>query len=161
MFCFLFFRFSDLFYFLRCIIFILFFCIPISLCPCFSFFFPSLSGKYCGALVDTLVDGDGHHSAWNSGLCLGRLPPLSHHHLLQGHQEVGCHFFSVLFLLSVKLLRVMTNWNRNCHSWNTLHIVWNLTHVEAELSLLPLSGSDEGDWDDPVITLLGRAEVRG
>lgn len=38
-FFFFFFRFSDLFYFLRCIIFILFFCIPISLCPCFSFFF--------------------------------------------------------------------------------------------------------------------------
>lgn len=57
------------------------------------------SGRAHGALVEALVDGDGHYSAWNGGLCLSCLPPLSHHHLLQGHQEVGCHF-SVLFLFS-------------------------------------------------------------
>lgn len=67
--------------------------------PPASSFISSVSGRAHRELVDALVDGDGHHSAWDSGLCLSRLPPLSHHHLLQGHQEVGCHFFSVLFLL--------------------------------------------------------------
>lgn len=62
--------------------------------PAASFLSLSLSGRAHGALVEALVDGDGHYSAWNSGLCLSGLPPLSHHHLLQGHQEVGFLFFS-------------------------------------------------------------------
>lgn len=45
-----------------------------------------------GALVASLVDGDGLYSPGNSGLCLSGVPALSHHHLLQGHQKVGIHF---------------------------------------------------------------------
>lgn len=52
-------------------------------------FSPFLSGRAHGAHVEALVDGDGHYSAWNGGLCLSCLPPLSHHHLLQGYQEVS------------------------------------------------------------------------
>lgn len=60
--------------------------------PCFSsslFFFSSCppSGRAHGAFGAALVDG--LSSTWNGGLRLSRLPPLSHHHLLQGHQEVG------------------------------------------------------------------------
>lgn len=52
-------------------------------------FSASLSGRAQCALVEAQVDG--HHSAWNGGLCLSCLPPLSHHHLLQGYQEVRPH----------------------------------------------------------------------
>lgn len=66
----------------------------IHLSPCFSSSFSSfspcpLSGRAHGAFGAALVDGDGLYSTWNGGLRLSRLPPLSHHHLLQGHQEVG------------------------------------------------------------------------
>lgn len=46
------------------------------------------SGRAHGAFDAALVDGGGLYSTWNGGLCLISLPPLSHHHLLQGHQEV-------------------------------------------------------------------------
>lgn len=60
---------------------------PLSSCP--------LSGRAHGAFGAALVDGDGLYSSWNGGLRLSRLPPLSHHHLLQGHQEVGAFLLNV------------------------------------------------------------------
>lgn len=50
-----------------------------------------LSGKAQGAIVEAVVDGDGHRSSRNSGLRLTYLPPLSYHHLLQSYQEVRSH----------------------------------------------------------------------
>ena len=50
-----------------------------------------LSGRAHGALSEALVDGDGHYSSWDGGLCISCLPPLSHHHLLQGYQKVRRH----------------------------------------------------------------------
>lgn len=60
---------------------------PLSSCP--------RSGRAHGAFGAALVDGDGLYSSWNGGLRLSRLPPLSHHHLLQGHQEVGAFLLNV------------------------------------------------------------------
>lgn len=49
----------------------------------------SHSGRAHGAFAAALVDGDGLYSLGNGELRLARLPPLGHHHLLQGHQKVG------------------------------------------------------------------------
>lgn len=75
-----------------------YFCIQISflLSPLLLFF--SLSGSDRGAPAEAMVDGDGRCSPGNGGLCIRCLPALSHHHLLQGHQEVGCHFYAFRFL---------------------------------------------------------------
>lgn len=76
--------------------------------PSSSLFF--LSGRAHGALDEALVDGDGHYSSRNGGLCLSCLPPLSHHHLLQGHQEVGRQFsVRVHSYESMKYFKVTTN----------------------------------------------------
>ncbi|KAJ0009072.1 hypothetical protein NQD34_016487 [Periophthalmus magnuspinnatus] len=45
------------------------------------------SGGAHGALSPALVVRDGLYSAGNGGVCLTALPPVSCHHLLQGHQE--------------------------------------------------------------------------
>lgn len=45
-------------------------------------FFLVVSGRAHGAVVDALVDGGGPHSARDGGLCVSRLPPLCHYHLL-------------------------------------------------------------------------------
>lgn len=75
------------------------------------FFFPNLpilfvppspsscSGRAHGAFAAALVDGDGLYSLGNGELRLAHLPPLGHHHLLQGHQKVGFSFAD-LFLFS-------------------------------------------------------------
>lgn len=58
------------------------------------------SGRAHGAFAAALVDGDGLYSLGNGELRLAHLPPLGHHHLLQGHQKVG-FFFAKLFLFSL------------------------------------------------------------
>lgn len=60
----------------------------------------SHSGRAHGAFAAALVDGDGLYSLGNGELRLARLPPLGHHHLLQGHQKVGVPFVAV-FLVPV------------------------------------------------------------
>lgn len=60
----------------------------------------SHSGRAHGAFAAALVDGDGLYSLGNGELRLARLPPLGHHHLLQGHQKVGLPF-AALFLVPI------------------------------------------------------------
>lgn len=100
------------------------------LCCSFSACFSSscgLSGRAHGAFGAALVDGDGLYSSWHGGLRLSRLPPLSHHRLLQGHQEVGAFLLRFSSALRVNLSIDDEFMPVNLELWQPDHLISNLT----------------------------------
>lgn len=89
---------------------------PFSSCP--------LSGRAHGAFGAALVDGDGLYSSWNGGLRLSCLPPLSHHHLLQGHQEVGGFLLDFSSALRVNLSIDDEFMTVNLELWQPDHLMY-------------------------------------
>lgn len=69
------------------------------------------------------MDGDGLYSPWNCGLRLSRLPSLSHHHLLQGHQEVGGFLLNFSSALCVNPSRDNEFTTVNLELWQPDHLM--------------------------------------